>query len=213
MSAHWGQSGPLDPTRRRRILGACGLALALCAGFALAASPTTSKTSAKTASKTPAKHAAPRPDSAAAHKSDSTATPKPRVPNFTGTWRLDPERSVFGDIPGGHPTSRRDVIAHDEPRVRQTLYLDNGGRLDTTVYVYRIDGSPSVNKVGGQDITATLAWDGDTLHIVSKTRLVIVEMTLDERWRLSAARDSLVMTRRLKYPMGEGSQRLVFVRQ
>jgi hypothetical protein len=189
------------------------MALALCAGFALAASPTPSKTSAKPAAKTPAKHAAQKPDSAAAHKPDSTASAKAHVPNFTGTWRLDPEHSVFGDIPGGHPPSRHDVIAHDESRVKQTLYLDNGGHLDTTVYNYRIDGAPIVNRVGGQDITATLAWDGDALHIVSKTRLAIVEMTLDERWRLSAARDSLVMTRRLKYPMGEGSQRLVFVRQ
>jgi hypothetical protein len=210
VSAGWGESGFIDPARRRRILGACGVALALCAGFALAAPSKTSTKAPAKSSKSAKPSAMSRPDSAAAHKPDSTASAKP---NFTGTWRLDSEHSVFGDIPGGHPTSRHDAIAHDEARLKQTLYLDNGGKLDTTVYNYRIDGAPLVNKVGGQDITATLTWEGDALHIVSKTRLAIVEMTLDERWRLSAARDSLVMLRKLKYPLGEGSQRLVFVRQ
>ena len=78
---------------------------------------------------------------------------------------------------------------------------------------HRIDGSPSVNKVGGRDITATLAWDGDdAAHRVEDAA----------RDRRDDAGRALAPVRgarqpgddaQAQVPDGEGSQRLVFVRQ
>jgi len=135
-------------------------------------------------------------------------------PSFAGRWKLSFERSVFGSIPGGRPTRRTDVIEQDGSRVRQTLYLLLGAKPDTTVYVYTIDGQPRHNSVGGQDITSIARWDGARLHIVSTTKLMMVmPMTLDERWQLSPDRRTLTYLRHVEYGIGKGDQRLVFDRE
>jgi len=131
-------------------------------------------------------------------------------PDFSGTWKLDTLRSEFGQIPGGRPRARVDVIQHREPRIRQTLFIDNWSRQDTTVYLYTSDGKPTVNRVGSQDIRSTVWWEGRILRLESKTRLLIYDMTLKERWILSADGKVLTMARRVKYPLGEGEQKLVF---
>ena len=134
-------------------------------------------------------------------------------PDFSGVWKLSMTRSVFGRIPGGQPTARTDSIRHAEPDVRQVLYLLNGARRDTTVYHYRTDGTPTVSAVDGRDIHSTAEWEGRTLHLHSTTRLLLLDMSLDERWELSAERRTLTMRRHVKYVLGEGDQTLVFERQ
>ena len=86
----------------------------------------------------PPTHSTPRttpPPPAAAVKPahpDSTVRPDTTArPDFSGVWKLSAERSVFGKIPGGQPSARTDSIRHDEPRIRQVLYLLNGTRRDT----------------------------------------------------------------------------------
>lgn len=149
----------------------------------------------------------PAPPTAASLPADTSGHPV-----FTGRWKLALDRSVLGKLPG-IPKARADSIEQRPNQIVQTLYLVLGTGPDTTVYRYRLGGEPTVNRVGTQDITSNVAWEGDTLHLLSKTKLMMLEMTLDERWKLSPKRDSLVMTRAVKYPMGEGWQRLVFVRQ
>ena len=106
-----------------------------------------------------------------------------------------------------------DVIRHREPHLLQTLYLDRESGRDTTVYRYTTDGKATVNRVDNQDIRATVTWDGNALRLLSKTRIGLLEMSLDDRWALSPDRKTLTMTRRVKYPMGEGVQKLVFGKQ
>jgi len=134
-------------------------------------------------------------------------------PDFTGTWKLDMEASEFGNIPGGHPTSRTDVIELGPKSVRQVLYLDNGGKLDTTTYRYSTDGSESVNQVAGSEIKSVVRWEGDSLHVDSRTKILLFEMKLAETWRLSADGLRLTMRRTVKYPLGEGKQVLIFHKQ
>jgi len=151
--------------------------------------------------------AAARADSIA--RADSTARSR-----FAGKWRLSVDRSLFGHFPGGKPAARTDMIAFEEPHhIRQTLYLLNGQRRDTTVYLYSLDDTPTVNRVAGQDITSLVNWEGHKLHLVSTTRMMMVDMTLEERWDLNADARTLTMTRHIKYPLGEGDQKLVFERQ
>jgi len=135
-------------------------------------------------------------------------------PGFSGRWRLSIERSSFGDnIPGGRPTARTDVIEQGPTRIRQTLFLNNGGALDTTVYVYSTDGTPTVNRVGGRDIRSVVTWEGRTPHLVSTARLLVLDTSLDERWLLSPDRRTLTYKRHVKYGFGEGDQTLVFERE
>ena len=123
------------------------------------------------------------------------------------------ERSAFGKIPGGQPAGRTDSILHADPDIRQVLYLLNGTRRDTTLYHYRTDGTPTVTVVDGRDIHAHVEWEGRELHFACTTKLLMMDMSLDERWQLSPDTRTLTMRRHVKYVLGEGDQILVFERQ
>lgn len=142
-------------------------------------------------------------------RSEAPSVPRAIRPDFTGTWKLDLARSELGKFPG-QPKARTDVIEHRDPQLRQTLHLEHATRRDTTVYRYTTDSTRAVNAVDGRDIEARVWWEGATLRLDSKTRMAMFEMWLKERWTLSADGKTLTMMRRVKYPMGEGDQRLVF---
>jgi hypothetical protein len=67
--------------------------------------------------------------------------------------------------------------------------------------------------VDEQKITATVRWEGAVLRLESKTKLMVFEMKLDERWTLSPDGRKLTMTRELTSPIGSGIQTLVFEKQ
>jgi len=134
-------------------------------------------------------------------------------PDFSGTWTLDKQASAFGDIPGGTPTARTDVIQQQRQFLRQTLYLNNGGHLDTTIYRYTTDGAESVNNVAGSKIKSKVWWDGTLLHLESRTKVLILSASLSETWSLSPDGRTLTMTRDMDSPLAKGKQTLVFVKQ
>jgi hypothetical protein len=190
------------------------VSMMLVATVSAAAPATTHK--AAPAAKRPAAHAAPAAGDSSHHGAATPApgTPQPGAkPSFAGSWKLSLDRSVFGNVPGGKPAERLDVIEQEGTRLRQRLFLRNGSRRDTTIYVYSTDGTPTVNKVDGRDIKTTAQWDGDVLHLVSVTKLLMFTMTLDERWSLSPDAKTLTYKRHVKYGFGEGDQTLVFERE
>lgn len=133
-------------------------------------------------------------------------------PDFSGRWVLSMTKSQFGKIPGGQPKARTDLIVHREPRIVQTLHIQTA-TLDTTVYRYATDSTRVVNQVDGRDITAHVWWEGSILRLESRTKLLIFDMSLSERWSLSPDGKTLVNTRRVTYPGGKGDQTLVFERR
>jgi hypothetical protein len=174
------------------------------------ASPVSERAQPKHGAKPAAPGGAARPAAPAAAAADSA-----RRPDFSGTWKLDMEKSQFGKIPGGEPRERADVIVHHDPQLTQTLHLLLAGatRRDTTVYRYTTDGATAVNTVDHRDITAQVRWRGDTLSLESKANFVVFTTTLSERWVLSRDGATLTMLRHVTYPMGQGDQTLVFEKQ
>jgi hypothetical protein len=165
---------------------------AVCFGAAVAAAPTK-------------KPSAPKPAAARA----AAVTTRP---SFSGTWKLDTTRTSFGKSPG-RPRSRIDVIEHQDPRLAQTLHLVLESSKDTTLYRYVTDSTESVNFVDRQEIKARVWWEGAELRLDSRTRFVVFDATLNDRWSLSADGKTLTMRRRIKSPLGEDEQTLVFEKQ
>ncbi len=182
---------------------------------AAVAAPVKSATPSSRATKTVTTRAkAPAAKSKAHPRASSSLADTSVKPNFSGVWTLSMKRSVFGKIPGGQPAARTDSIRHAEPDLRQVLYLLNGTHRDTTVYQYRTGGTETVSAVvEGKEIRSRVEWEGRTLHLRSVTKMLKWDMSLDERWTMSANARELTMTRHIKYILGEGDQTLVFERQ
>lgn len=173
--------------------------------------------SATTGDRAKAMAAAPKPGTMGRGLTHSSEVPRPHEdaahPSFTGRWTLDMKQSEFGTLPGGKPLARTDTITHREPEVSHVLYLVNPTSLDTTVYRYRTTGEVTHSTVDGRDVQSVARWDGRALVIDSKMKMMIFDVTLNDRWELSANRDTLKMIRRVKSPLGASDQRLVFARK
>ena len=156
----------------------------------------------------PAKKSA-APKGAAAPRVTSSTTVRP---NFSGHWKLDTTRTTFGKTPG-RPLARTDVIAHQEPSLSQTLFLVRESGNDTTIYHYLTDSTESVNRVDTQEIKTRVWWEGTALRLDSRTRILVFDAKLKDRWSLSVDGKTLTMQRRSTSPLGEDEQTLVFAKQ
>ncbi len=128
--------------------------------------------------------------------------------NFSGTWTLNVSKSDFGLIPG--PTSRTDVIEHNDPALKDTVTQDSAQGNQTFALSYTTDGKEVTNQQGPLSVKSTLAWQGADLVVNSKTNFNDNDITLKSVWTLSA--DGSTLTENVHYttPMGETDQKLVF---
>ena len=133
------------------------------------------------------------------------------VPNFSGTWALQVDKSDFGMM--GGPTSRTDVIDHQEPKltIKRTITGPNGEI--TSNLVYAVDGKPYKNTVANAETTSTLSWDGQTLVMVTLYPSPQGEATITDRYTLSADGKTLTQDRSVAIQGQNLAQKMVLTRQ
>lgn len=133
------------------------------------------------------------------------------VPNLSGTWIMQADKSDFGPI--GGPSSRTDVIEHQEPRltIKRTVVSAAGETASTLVYA--VDGKPYKNTAGPSELTSTLKWDGQVLVMVTLTTLPQGEVTITDRYTLSADGKTLTQARTLSLGGQEAAQTIVLIKQ
>jgi hypothetical protein len=129
------------------------------------------------------------------------------VPNLSGTWVLVPEKSDFGPMPA--PQSRTDVIDHKEPALTIARTQVTAAGETTTSLVFAVDGKPHKNTVGQTELTSTLHWEGAVLVVVSLVNTPQGEVTLTDRYELSADGKTLTQARVISVPGQELSQTMV----
>jgi hypothetical protein len=132
-------------------------------------------------------------------------------PNFSGTWKLNTAKSDFGAMPA--PDSRTDKIAHDDPALTDSV-TQNGQMGEVTAELkYSTDGKETTNTVRGNELKSTAKWEGDELVIAGKTSINGADVTLNDRWSLSADGKTLTILRHVNSPMGETNQKIVLEKQ
>jgi hypothetical protein len=125
-------------------------------------------------------------------------------PNFSGTWKVNVEKSDFG--PFATPEKGWSMnIDHREPEI-WTMPLDDPAEK----HVIYTDGRESQHesKEFGH-ITMTATWDKTALLITSKYR----DIKQTDRWVLSADGKTLTSSRHLESPMGDGDLKHVYEKQ
>ena len=132
-------------------------------------------------------------------------------PNLSGTWKLDIAKSDFGQMPG--PDSRTDIIDHKEPVVKESVSMSTQQGDISWDVTYTTDGKDSKNTVMGSDMVSNAHWDGGKLVVDSKANFGGSDMTIHGTTVLSDDGKILTMQAHMSGPMGEGDQKLIFVKQ
>lgn len=134
------------------------------------------------------------------------------VPNLSGTWILQVDKSDFAGMQT--PTSRTDVVDHQEPKLTIKRIVVANGQENSTNLVYAIDSKPYKNMVGPSEITSTLHWEGSTLVSVSTVPGANgTEITITDRYDVSADGKTLTQKRTFSAQGQELTQTLILVKQ
>lgn len=132
-------------------------------------------------------------------------------PNFSGVWKLHSAKSDFGQMPA--PDSRSDTIVHNDPDLKDS-FTQTGQMGEVTAEMkYSTDGKETSNSVRGNPIKSTAKWEGDDLVIASKVSFNGSDVTMNDRWALSADGKTLTIQRHVVSPMGETDQKIVLEKQ
>jgi hypothetical protein len=148
----------------------------------------------------------------AATASAATATTGAAHPNYSGTWKLNVDKSDFGPLPPS--SSRTDVIEQNDPNIQDTVSDDGAqGKLD---YVLKIttDGKEATNNAGGLDTKSTANWDGPNLVVDTKLSFQGTDVAIKAVWTLSPDGKTLTQNAHLNAgPIGEADQKFIFEKQ
>ncbi len=122
-------------------------------------------------------------------------------PNFSGEWKLNAKESNFGPMPAPDKMERK--INHEDPSMKITTTQAGQQGEMTTNLVYKTDGSESVNKIRDADVKSVAKWDGDALTVTSKREAQGMEITMNERWTLSADGKAMTIVNKINTPQGD----------
>lgn len=137
--------------------------------------------------------------------------PAQAVPNLSGTWILQIDKSDFGPLPA--PQSRTDVIEHQEPRLHIKRTGTGASGPISVELTFAVDGKPHKNLIGGNELMSTLKWEGAVLVMESTTQTPQGEASISDRWSLSEDGKTLTQTRNITVQGQSFSQTAVFTRQ
>jgi hypothetical protein len=121
-------------------------------------------------------------------------------PNFTGEWKMNPDKSNFAPLPAPDKLVRR--INHSGSRLKITTTQAGQQREIVTDLAYTTDGAECKNAIRGEEFSGTARWDGDTLVIESKREVQGMEIVQKERWALAGDGQTLTIVNHVHTPQG-----------
>jgi len=81
-------------------------------------------------------------------------------PDFSGTWKLNADRSKFASEAPANVIVR---FENDGRILHETLTTARSGFKSTTKLNYNLDGGEIVNHVGDEEIKTIASWEGNAL--------------------------------------------------
>ena len=129
-------------------------------------------------------------------------------PNFSGDWSIDATKSDFGPMPPPATMTRK--VDHSDPALSYTEATTGGPQGDQTITMKcSTDGKETTNEMMGNPVKTTAKWDGDALVIAAKADFQGNEITLTDKWTLSA--DGKVLTDARHIGMAQGEFDITYV--
>jgi hypothetical protein len=122
-------------------------------------------------------------------------------PNFSGTWKMDGDRSDFGKVP--KPANFVRKIDHVDPKIHVVSSFTTPNGEAVTDVRYTTDGKESVNTVRGVESKGTMIWDGTSLELTSTRSMNGAEISTKERWTMTSKGKVLTVVNKTNTPQGE----------
>jgi hypothetical protein len=132
-------------------------------------------------------------------------------PDFSGTWKLDPDKSAFGPMPP--PTSLTLVIDHKEPAVSASQSSTGPQGDQNTTSNYSTDGTETVNNFMGTEVRSKAHWEDKTLVIESILDPGGSAVKLTSKWSLSDDGSTLTDALKISSPQGDLEMAYVLMKQ
>jgi hypothetical protein len=120
-------------------------------------------------------------------------------PDFSGTWKLDVDKSDYGDLQG--PSSRTDTIEQRDGEIMETVVAIQRHKKQNYVLHFSTDGRKTVLPAGTeihiypvmlQSISAS--WQGNSLVVMDGIRFEDSDLLAKYVYALSADKSELSMT-------------------
>jgi hypothetical protein len=134
------------------------------------------------------------------------------APNFTGAWRLNVSKSVYGKFPA--PSSMVRTILQDGNSLSMTTLQKGQQGEVTTDLKYTIDGKPVTNTTATGESKSIARWDAGRLLIETSRTVQGADLKSAETWELSSDGKVLTIETHLTLPQqGEFVVKQVFDKQ
>lgn len=132
-------------------------------------------------------------------------------PDFSGTWKMNIEKSEFGPIP--KPNKFESKIQHKDPELKiNTVQAGEHGEMTTDV-LFMTDGNETTNKIGAGEMKSKAKWDGKILIIDSKMDFQGTEVSISEKWDIAEDGKSMTIDRILNTPQGDLPMKVIMEKQ
>ncbi len=129
-------------------------------------------------------------------------------PNFTGKWQMNSQKSDFGKFP--MPTSITRTIVQKDPELTVETTQRGASGEQTARVVYRTDGVDTKNQLSSGEGVSHAFWDADVLVIRTTMKNAAgVDILMEERWSLSADRQTLTTLSHIETSKGGADLKLV----
>jgi hypothetical protein len=121
-------------------------------------------------------------------------------PDFSGTWKMDSQKSDFGPLPV--PSKYERVIEHTSPTVHVVTHQAMGSGDQTIETRFRTDGEFVENHYQTGVARVSGRWNADKLEVETRRELQDKTLTSVEVWSLSPDSRTLTIKSHIDTPKG-----------
>jgi hypothetical protein len=132
-------------------------------------------------------------------------------PNFSGDWKLNPQKSDYGPMPA--PDSATLKVDHKDPSLKVAATQSGPQGEMSFDSTYDTEGKETTNSFGPMEMKTTAKWDGDDLAMSSKMDFNGTEISVKGKWSLSADGKTLTQSSHVTSPQGEFDMKAVYEKQ
>ena len=132
-------------------------------------------------------------------------------PNFTGDWKMNPDKSSFGQLP--RPLEYERTIKHKDPIIHMSVRQVTSAVDQTFDMTLRTDGRETRNQIGKGESRTTGKWVGRDLQFTTSRGFEEGDVVSKETWSLSGDGKILTSVTVMQTPRGTVEVRMVLDKQ